>query len=107
MKIRTDQTANYRGIFCNGKTVRQRIDPAKPITTPRFAEIEDVAINSKCLANCSYCYTSATKNGTDFQNLLSKVDQVWGSVDQNNRPFQIAIGGAGEATMHPDFSLFI
>ena len=47
MRIRTDISANYKAIFFNGKTIRQRIDNSKPITTPKFAEIEDVAINAK------------------------------------------------------------
>jgi len=107
MKIRIDKEANYRGVFFNGKTVRQRIDPSKSIGTPRLPEIEDVAINNKCLANCSYCYTSAVKEGQNFDNIIDKALEVWGNLEKENRPFQIAIGGAGEATMHPDFCEFI
>jgi organic radical activating enzyme len=84
-----------------------RIDPNKPISAPRTAEIEDVAINSKCFANCPYCYTSATKHGTNFDNLFKKIYDVWASKEENDRPFQIAIGGAGEPTLHPKFSDFV
>lgn len=104
--IRIDESANYKAVFFNGKTIRQRIDPNKPISSPKFAEIEDVAINSKCLANCPYCYVSALSSGENFNNILDKVS-VWRSVEQNNRPFQIAIGGAGEPTLHPQFIDFI
>ena len=52
MKIRKDISANYKAIFFNGKTVRMRIDNSLPILTPTNPEIEDVAINSKCFANC-------------------------------------------------------
>lgn len=105
--VRIDTKANYKGVFFNGKTIRQRINPTLPILAPEFAEIEDVAINSKCFANCSYCYTSATKSGSNFENIIEKADDIWGSVDQNSRPFQIAIGGAGESTIHPDWSSFV
>jgi len=98
--VRIDTKANYKGVFFNGKTIRQRINPTLPILAPEFAEIEDVAINSKCFANCPYCYTSATKSGSNFENIIEKADGIWGSVDQNSRPFQIAIGGAGESTIH-------
>lgn len=105
--IRIDEAANYKAKFFNGKTIRFKIDPLKPITTPKYAEIEDVAINNKCFANCPYCYTSATKEGSNFKNILVKALDVWGAKKQNDRPFQIAIGGAGEATIHPDFSKFV
>lgn len=105
--IRVDEEANYKAIFFKGKTIRQRIDNSKPITAPKFAEIEDVAINSKCFANCPYCYTSATRNGSNFENIVDKALSIWGEQPQNNRPFQIAIGGAGESTIHPDWTSFV
>ncbi len=107
MRTRIDTEANYKSVFLEGKTIRQRIDPLKQILAPQFAEIEDVAINSKCFANCSYCYTSATKNGINFENIIEKALDIWGSVDLNSRPFQIAIGGAGESTIHPDWIEFV
>ena len=107
MRIRTDKEANYKAVFFNGKTIRQRLNSALPITAPRFAEIEDVAINDKCFANCSYCYTSATKNGKNFDDIVQKAKDIWGSVPENSRPFQIAIGGAGESTIHPDWVEFV
>ena len=107
MKIRTDILSNYKSIFVNGKTFRMRINPLLPILSPQFAEIEDVAINTKCYANCDYCYVSALKSGINFDNIVEKAYQTWGLVEQNNRPFQIAIGGAGEPTLHPDFVDFV
>ena len=107
MRIRTDKSANYRAVFFNGKTIRQRINPSLSITVPQYAEIEDVAINDKCFANCSYCYTSATKNGKNFDNIIEKAKDIWGSVQENSRPFQIAIGGAGESTIHPNWVGFV
>ncbi len=107
MKIRIDTNANYKAIFFNGKTIRQRIDNSRPISTPKFAEIEDVAINDKCFAACSYCYTSAKSIGINFENIVEKANNVWGQRNQNDRPFQIAIGGAGESTIHPDWIEFV
>lgn len=107
MRTRINYLSNYRSIFLNGKTFRTKIDPTKPIITPLTPEIEDVAINSKCYANCSYCYTSATKNGVNFDNIISKAEEIWGSVKMNERPFQIAIGGAGESTLHYQWYGFV
>jgi MoaA/NifB/PqqE/SkfB family radical SAM enzyme len=106
-RIRIDEIANYRGIFFNGKTVRQRILPEFPISSLSTPEIEDVAINSKCFAACSYCYTNALKSGNNFDNIIEKAEMVWGELPMNQRPFQIAIGGAGESTLHPDWPEFI
>jgi MoaA/NifB/PqqE/SkfB family radical SAM enzyme len=107
MKIRVDKSANYKAYFFGGKTIRQRINYDLPITAPKYAEIEDVAINNKCYANCSYCYTSALKTGTNFENIVEKANDVWGSIPENDRPFQIAIGGAGESTIHPNWIEFV
>lgn len=107
MRVRIDKNANYRAVFFNGKTIRLRLDRDRPITAPSSAEIEDIAINSKCFANCSYCYTSATKHGQNFDRVCEKAIEIWGSRSENDRPFQIAIGGAGEPTLHPSFIDFV
>ena len=72
MKIRTYPESNYKAIFFNGKTIRQKINDDLPFKVTKTPEIEDVAINSKCFAQCSYCYTSATKKGTNFENIIQK-----------------------------------
>jgi MoaA/NifB/PqqE/SkfB family radical SAM enzyme len=107
MRIRTENNANYRAIFFEGKTIRQRINASIPISSPAFAEIEDVAINNKCFGNCPYCYTSAVSNGKNFDNIVDKAYEVWGKRSMNDRPFQIAIGGVGESTLHPDWIEFV
>ena len=108
MRIRTDKDSNYKAVFFNGKTIRMRLDQNLPITSPKYAEIEDVAINNKCFGSCSYCYTSALKSGTNFPDPVEKANSVWGSRElKNDRPFQIAIGGAGESTLHPDWVKFV
>ena len=109
VKIRQDKSANYKAVFFNGKTIRMRLDVSNhiPITAPKYAEIEDVAINTRCKAFCKYCYVSALATGEDFERIVEKAHLVWGSLSEENRPFQIAIGGAGESTLHPDWVEFV
>jgi hypothetical protein len=108
MRFRKDITANYKAVFLdNGKTIRFKLDNNKPFGKLAIPEIEDVAINDKCYANCSYCYTSATNKGSNFENILDKAKEVWGNQPLFNRPFQIAIGGAGESTIHPQWCDFV
>jgi hypothetical protein len=64
--------------------------------------VEDVIVS-----NCHYCYTDAKKTGLNFENIIEKANLVWGSLNLEDRPFQIAIGGAGESTMHPDWIPFV
>lgn len=106
-KIRIDVGANYKGIFFNGKTVRQRLDPTCDISATLHPEIEDIGLNTACFAACSYCYTSATKVGKNFDRIVEKAHEVWGTLPENDRPFQIAIGGSGESTIHSDWAEFV
>lgn len=100
MRIRNQ--GKYKAFFTNSfKTIR--LTDASPDTP----ELLDVAINNKCLANCPYCYTKAMVCGENFNNIVEKAQTIWGSMELNDRPFQIAIGGAGEPTLHPQFSEFV
>ncbi len=104
MKTRQEASANYSSIFLNGKTLRLALDSTKPITELRYPEFYDVAINSKCYAKCSFCYTSATNKGTNFSDIIAKINSFFGAMTPNQRPYQVALGGAGEPTLHPDFT---
>ena len=106
MKIKRFFEQNYCAVFDNGKTLRLKFRPTQPIGLVG-EEIEDVAINSQCMANCPYCYVSAFKTGRNFENIAEKAFKIWGSREEQYRPFQIAIGGEGEPTLHPDFITFI
>ncbi len=64
-------------------------------------------VNDILVSNCHYCYTSALKSGVNFDNIVDKALKVWGDLNKNDRPFQIAIGGAGESTLHPDWIEFV
>lgn len=100
MRIRTQ--GDYKAFFTDSyKTIRFTSSP------PLTPELLDIAINNKCLANCSYCYTNALKSGTNFDNITDKAIEIWSNMSLNDRPFQIAIGGAGEPTLHPDFYNFV
>lgn len=103
IKTRKFEDSNYKAVFHNYKTLRMALDPSKPITELEYPEFYDVAINDICNAMCSWCYVSATKNGDNFVNVLDKIDSYFGVLTENQKPFQVAIGGAGEPTMHPQF----
>lgn len=106
-KIRIDEPANYVSLFTPDlKTIRCRIRENESFSTPSTPEISDIAINSKCMAGCPYCYISSKKTGDNFENIVEKARDLWGNLTENERPFQIAIGGAGEPTLHPDFPQF-
>lgn len=107
MRTRTDKSANYRAAFTDyGKTIRMRLDNSLPILQPSTPELEDIGLNTLCKAGCSYCYTSAITNGQNFPDIISKAKSTWGKLQENERPFQLAIGGSGEPTLHPDFIEF-
>ena len=103
MQTRIEETANYRAIYLNGKTIRFTIDPNKPITELKFPEFYDVAINTWCAGRCPFCYTDAKHTGIHFPNIVQRITNFFGPMSSNERPFQVALGGAGEPTAHPDF----
>lgn len=103
IKVRTFPESNYKAVFCNHKTLRMALDPNKPITELKFPEFYDVAINSKCNAGCPWCYVNASKDGSNFEHAVEKIEAFFGKMTENEKPFQVAIGGAGEPTLHPDF----
>ena len=94
---------NYHAIFNNGKTLRFAIDPSKPILPLRYPEILDISINNRCLAACDFCYVSALKTGINYENVVEKHIDLFGNMSLNEKPLQLAYGGEGEPTMHPDF----
>ena len=103
IKVRQFPQENYKGIFLNGKTMRLQYDTSKPIQELEYPEFMDVAINNKCYGACSYCYIEAVHTGKNYENVPQKIHDYFGSLTENQRPFQVAIGGAGEPTLHPEF----
>jgi sulfatase maturation enzyme AslB (radical SAM superfamily) len=102
MKTRTFADKNYKSIFHNGKTLRIAIDPKKPIEELDYPEFYDVKITDKCGGKCPYCYQDSLPEKFHFADVLVNIRKYFGSMDENQKPFQVAIGG-GNPNEHPDF----
>lgn len=105
---------NYNAFWANLKTVRIGEGQATELP-PEYSEFYDVGINTKCNAECPFCYVSANHNGVNYPDicetwrkwmLIYKESPIKGIV-VTNKPFQIAIGSTGEPTIHPNFCEFL
>lgn len=104
VKTRREESANYSSVFFNGKTLRIPIDRKKEITELEYPEFYDIALQTKCATGkCSYCYASASSNGVYFKHVVRKIQDYFGTMMENQRPYQVAIGGSGEPLEHPEF----
>ena len=107
IKTRVEEKSNYKGIFFNGKTMRIAIEPSLPIEELEYPEFYDVDVFGKgqglCLGNCPWCYLSATSEGKYVEDAVEKIKDYFGSMTENQKPFQVALPGSGEFTMHPDW----
>ncbi len=100
---RTFPESNYSAIFINGKTIRIPIDKDKEITELVYPEFYDVTLGTKCLTGkCPWCYASASSKGVYYKDTAQKVREFFGKMDLNQRPFQVAIGGANEPLEHEE-----
>lgn len=105
---------NYNAIWCNLKTVRLGEGKASELPCDQ-SEFYDVGINTKCNAECPFCYVSASGQGVNYPNICETwkkwMDTFWEKRDnviwETNKPFQIAIGSTGEPTIHPEFCDFL
>lgn len=102
VKSRILPECNYKSYYFNGKTIRVAIDPTKDITELTYPEFYDVKITDHCEGNCPYCYMDSTHEGKHVLDAVDKVKDYFGSMSENNKPFQVALGG-GEPTKHPQF----
>lgn len=102
IKIREFPDENYRAIYFNGKTIRQQYDPQNPIPELEYPEFYDVKITGKCNGKCPWCYQDSKPGDEHYMDALENIETFFGSMTENEKPFQVAIGG-GEPTMHPDF----
>ena len=71
------------------KTVRLGSGQAKELDYPEFY---DVGINTLCNLGCPFCYVGATSKGVNHDHICEKAKFFFGSVTENEKPFQIAIG---------------
>lgn len=101
IKTRIEEEANYRSIWCNGKTLRFAINPDKSITELKFPEFYDIKVTGNCEGKCPYCYMSSIKEA-HYENIIEKTRNFFKDMTQNELPYQVALGG-GEPTSHPDF----
>lgn len=105
---------NYNAIWFNLKTVRLGEGKAKELPCDQ-SEFYDVGINTKCNAECPFCYVSASGHGVNYPDICETwkkwMDTFWEKRDnviwETNKPFQIAIGSTGEPTIHPEFCEFL
>lgn len=102
IKTRHFADSNYHSIYCNGKTMRIPIDASKPITELEYPEFYDVKLTSKCSGKCPYCYMDSIEQGDHFYDAVEKINDFFGEMTPNQRPFQVALGG-GNPNEHPDF----
>lgn len=102
VKIRLFPESNYKAVFFNGKTIRMVIDSSKPITELKYPEFYDVKITGKCHGNCPWCYQDSTPGDNHYYDALEKIDNFFGNMTENQKPFQVALGG-GEPTLHLQF----
>lgn len=106
IKIRKYPEFNYKAVWFNLKTIRFGEGQAKPLP-PDKAEFYDINLGTRCNLGCKFCYANAKKDGRFFTNICEKAKMFFGSMDENSKATQIAIGSGGEPTIHPEFIEFI
>lgn len=107
MRVRTVPESNYKAVFTpDGVTLRYKIDQSQDFKPLKRPDLLDIALNDKCYGNCPECYTSAVSSGRNFPDILPIWERMMEPLN-DHRPFQVAIGGAGEPTLHPDFCEFL
>jgi sulfatase maturation enzyme AslB (radical SAM superfamily) len=108
VKKRTENKSNYSAIFLNGKTIRIPLDQNLPITELDYPEFYDLSFGDKCdTGKCPWCYAKGNPKGKHYSNIVDKLKNYFGSMDSNQRPFQVAIGGQQEPLEHPEFWLAV
>lgn len=92
IKVRKFPNNNYHAVW-DGSTLKthrfgsnvQRLDAGTQ-------EFYDVSLGTKCNLECPFCYVSAKKGGRFYENIVDKAISFFGSMDDNTKPLQIAIG---------------
>jgi len=104
IRKRVEKEANYSAVFLNGKTLRIPLDAKKPITELEYPEFLDLSFGNKCeTGKCSFCYAKGNPKGKHYPGIVKKINKYFGNMTDNQRPFQVAIGGQQESLEHPEF----
>lgn len=101
IKVRKFPEHNYHAVWCNLKTLRLGKGQADALPADK-SEFYDVALGTKCNAQCPFCYTSALKNGVNYTNLVEKANFFFGKMSENDKCFQIACGSTSEPLINPE-----
>jgi hypothetical protein len=104
IRTRTEPPANYKAVFLDGKTLRIPLNPKLPITELTFPEFYDLSFGDKCVTGkCPWCYAKGNPKGSHYADIVGKIQRYFGTMTENQRPFQVAIGGQQEPLEHPEF----
>ena len=114
IKSRKFPENNYNAVWFNLKTIRLGEGQATELP-PEYSEFYDIGINTKCNAECPFCYVSAGRGGVNYPNICETWikwmnlyrEKSYKGITVTNKPYQIATGSTGEPTLHPDFSKFL
>lgn len=93
IKIRKYPEFNYKAVWFNLKTIRLGSGEVKQLP-PDKSEFYDIALGTKCNLGeaCKFCYAGASRKGRNFSNICEKAKMFFGSMDENSKPTQTAIG---------------
>lgn len=101
IKTRTFPACNYFAIQDEELNIfRFRIKDDEEIAPLEYPDVVDISLGDYCTGGCQYCYASATKRGNLYKDVSGKIARWLDPLSKNQRPFQIAIGGGGEPTLH-------
>ena len=90
---------NYNAFWFNLKTIRLGEGQATELP-PEYSEFYDIGINTKCNAECPFCYVSAGHGGVNYPNICETwkkwmdmyEEEAFKGITITNKPFQIALG---------------
>jgi len=102
LKTRIFKDENYKAIYHNFQTLRMMIDSKKSIFTLKYPEFYDIKLTNYCSGSCNYCYQDSKENSLHYSNIIDKINDFFGNMNENQRPFQVALGG-GNPNEHPNF----
>lgn len=107
IKIKKYPEKNYKALFSDLKTVRLGTKEADKLEYGQN-EFYDIGIGTKCTTGrCPWCYVAANEQGEYFSNISETWNKWINTLDDNDKPFQVAIGSTCEPTEHSEFIKFL